>query len=254
MAEVTASAVKSLREKTGAGMIDCKNALVEANGDETPAMDILRKKGMATAGKKAGRVTAEGAVGSYIHMGGKVGVLVEINCESDFVARGEEFQQLVKDVAMHIAATDPRWTNRDEVPAGDLDKEREILMEQLKNDPKNAGKPEDVLNKIIEGRLNKFYEDNVLVDQPFVKDPSKTVGELVAEKIGSIKENITIRRFARVTKWAKASRKRRTISPPKSRRWSVKFGRVDVGRLACKTTLRTTAQLQLWSLSSNASS
>ena len=197
MAEVTASAVKSLREKSGAGMIDCKNALVEANGDENAAMDILRKKGMAQAGKKAGRVTAEGAVGSYIHMGGKVGVLVEINCESDFVARGEEFQQLVKDVAMHIAATDPRYTNRTDVPAADLDKEREILLEQLKNDPKNASKPEDVLLKIIEGRLNKFYEDNVLVDQPFVKDPSKTVGELVAEKVGSIKENITIRRFAR---------------------------------------------------------
>jgi elongation factor Ts len=160
-------------------------------------MELLRKKGMATAGKKAGRVTAEGAVGSYIHMGGKVGVLVEVNCESDFVARGEEFQQLVKDVAMHIAATDPRYASRAEVAASDLDKEREILMEQLKNDPKNAGKPEEVLGKIIEGRLNKFYEENVLIDQPFVKDPSKTVGELVAEKIGSIKENITIRRFAR---------------------------------------------------------
>ena len=197
MAEVTASAVKSLREKSGAGMIDCKNALVEANGDENEAMELLRKKGMATAGKKAGRVTAEGAVGSYIHMGGKVGVLVEINCESDFVSRGEEFQQLVKDVAMHIAAVDPRYTSRDEVPADVLDKEREILLEQLKNDPKNASKPDDVLQKIIEGRLNKYYEDNVLIDQPFVKDPSKTVGELVAEKIGSIKENISIRRFAR---------------------------------------------------------
>ncbi|MBP6005161.1 MAG: translation elongation factor Ts [Pyrinomonadaceae bacterium] len=197
MAEVTASGVKSLREKSGAGMVDCKNALVEANGDENAAMEILRKKGMATAGKKAGRVTAEGAVGSYIHMGGKVGVLVEINCESDFVSRGDEFQQLVKDVAMHIAAVDPRYATRDEVPADVLDKEREILMEQLKNDPKNANKPEDVLGKIIEGRLNKYYEDNVLIDQPFVKDPSKTVGELVAEKIGSIKENISIRRFAR---------------------------------------------------------
>jgi elongation factor Ts len=197
MADITASSVKSLREKSGAGMVDCKNALVEASGDEATAMDILRKKGMAQAGKKAGRVTAEGAVGSYIHMGGKVGVLVEINCESDFVARGEEFQALVKDVAMHIAATDPRYATRTEVPAADLDKEREILMEQLKNDPKNASKLDDVLNKIIEGRLNKFYEDNVLVDQPFVKDPSKTVGELVAEKIGSIKENITIRRFSR---------------------------------------------------------
>lgn len=197
MAEVTAAGVKSLREKSGAGMVDCKNALVEANGDENAAMDILRKKGMAQAGKKAGRVTAEGAVGSYIHMGGKVGVLVEINCESDFVSRGEEFQQLVKDVAMHIAATDPRYTNREEVPAADLDKEREILLEQLKNDPKNANKPDDVLGKIIEGRLNKFYEDNVLIDQPFVKDPAKTVGELVGEKIASIKENISIRRFTR---------------------------------------------------------
>jgi elongation factor Ts len=197
MAEITASAVKSLREKSGAGMIDCKNALVEANGDENAAIEILRKKGMATASKKAGRVTAEGAVGSYIHMGGKVGVLVEINCESDFVARGEEFQQLVKDVAMHIAAVDPRYVNREEVPAEVLQKEREILLEQLKNDPKNANKPEDVLNKIIEGRLNKFYEESVLVDQPFVKDPSKTIGDLVTEKISSIKENISIRRFAR---------------------------------------------------------
>lgn len=197
MAEITASAVKSLREKTGAGMVDCKNALVEANGDEAAAIEILRKKGMATAGKKAGRVTAEGAVGSYIHMGGKVGVMVEINCESDFVSRGEEFQQLVKDVAMHIAASDPRFVTRDEVPEAVLNKEREILMEQLKNDPKNASKPEDVLSKIIEGRLNKFYEEAVLLDQPFVKDPSKTIGELVAEKIGSIKENITIRRFTR---------------------------------------------------------
>src|SRR4051794_6636366 len=197
MAEVTASAVKSLREKTGAGMVDCKNALVEAAGDESQAIEILRKKGMATAGKKAGRVTAEGAVGSYIHMGGKVGVLVEINCESDFVARGEEFQQLVKDVAMHVAAADPRFTNRDEVPASEIEKEREILREQLKNDPKNSNKPDDVLNKIIDGRLNKFYEDNVLVDQPFVKDPSKTIGELVTEKIASIKENISVRRFAR---------------------------------------------------------
>ncbi len=197
MAEITANAVKSLREKSGAGMIDCKNALVEANGDETLAMEILRKKGMATAGKKAGRVTAEGAVGSYIHMGGKVGVLVEVNCESDFVSRGEEFQQLVKDVAMHIAASDPRYASREEVPAEALEKERQFLMEQLKADPKNANKPADVLEKIIEGRLNKYYEENVLVDQPFVKDPSKTIADLVNEKIASIKENISIRRFTR---------------------------------------------------------
>ena len=197
MAEITASLVKSLREKTGAGMMECKAALIEAGGSEEQAVEILRKKGMATAGKKAGRVTAEGAVGSYIHMGGKVGVMVEINCESDFVSRGDEFQQLVKDVAMHIAAADPRYLNREEVAQSELDKEREILLEQLKNDPKNANKPEDVLNKIIEGRLNKYYEENVLLDQPFVKDPSKTIGELVAEKIASIKENISIRRFTR---------------------------------------------------------
>lgn len=197
MAEITASAIKALREKTGAGMSDVKNALVEANGDETQAIEILRKKGLATAGKKAGRVTAEGAVGSYIHMGGKVGVLVEINCESDFVARGEEFQQLVKDVAMHIAASDPRYVNRDEVPADVLEKEREIELEKLKADPKNANKPADILEKIITGKLNNYYESNVLVDQPFVKDPSKTVGDLVAEKIATIKENITIRRFSR---------------------------------------------------------
>ena len=197
MAEITASLVKSLREKTGAGMIDCKNALVEADGNEEQAVEILRKKGMATAGKKAGRVTAEGVVGSYIHMGGKVGVMVEINCESDFVARGEEFQQLVKDVAMHIAAVDPKYVKREEVPTDVLDKEREILMEQLKNDPKNVTKPDDVLNKIIEGRIGKYYEESVLLDQPFVKDPSKTIGELVAEKISSIKENITVRRFTR---------------------------------------------------------
>ena len=197
MAEITASAVKSLREKTGAGMMECKAALNEANGDEGQAVEILRKKGIATAGKKEGRVTAEGAVGSYIHMGGKVGVMVEVNCETDFVARGEEFQQLVKDIAMHIAAVDPKFVNRNEVPSDVLDKEREILMEQLKNDPKNASKPEDVLNKIIEGRVGKYYEESVLLDQPFVKDPSKTVGELVTEKIASIKENISVRRFTR---------------------------------------------------------
>jgi elongation factor Ts len=197
MAEITATAVKTLREKTGAGMMECKAALTEANGDETQAIEILRKKGMATASKKEGRVTAEGAVGSYIHMGGKVGALVEINCESDFVARGDEFQQLVRDVAMHVVASDPRYLRREEVPADVLDKEREILLDQLKNDPKNAGKGDEVLGKIIEGRLNKFYEENCLLDQPFVKDPAKTVGELVTEKIASIKENISIRRFTR---------------------------------------------------------
>lgn len=197
MAEITMAAIKALREKTGAGMTDVKAALVEANGNEDQAIEILRKKGMATATKKAGRVTAEGVVGSYIHMGGKVGVLVEVNCESDFVARGEEFTQLVKDIAMHIAAATPTYVRREEVPQDILDKEREITSEQLKNDPKNANKPADVISKIVEGRLNKYYEENVLLEQPFVKDPSKTVGELVAEKVGSIKENITVRRFTR---------------------------------------------------------
>ncbi len=197
MAEITASMIKELREKSGAGMVDCKKALVETNGNIEEAIELLRKKGMATASKKAGRVAAEGAVGSYIHMGGKVGVLVEINCESDFVARGDEFQQLVKDVAMHVAAVDPRYVRREDVPENEVNKEREILMEQLKNDEKNANKPEEVLQKIIEGRLNKFYEEIVLTEQPFVKDPSKTIGELVTEKIASIKENISIRRFTR---------------------------------------------------------
>lgn len=197
MAEITASAIKSLREKTGAGMTDCKNALVEAGGNEDQAVDILRKKGVASAGKKSGRVTAEGAVGSYIHMGGKIGVLVEINCETDFVSRGEVFQQLVKDVAMHIAAASPSYVRREEVSQDVIAKEREITLEQLKNDPKNASKPAEVLEKIIDGRLNKFFEEAVLLDQPFVKDPAKTIGELINEMIGVIKENITIRRFTR---------------------------------------------------------
>ncbi|MCO6510186.1 MAG: translation elongation factor Ts [Aridibacter famidurans] len=197
MAEITASMIKDLREKTGAGMVDCKTALVEAGGDVEKAIEILRKKGMATASKKSGRVAAEGAVGSYIHMGGKVGVLVEINCESDFVSRGDEFQQLVKDVAMHIAAADPRYVRREEVPQEEIAKERQILLEQLKNDEKNASKPDEVLEKIIDGRLNKFFEEIVLVEQPFIKDPSKTIGDLVTEKIASIKENITVRRFTR---------------------------------------------------------
>jgi elongation factor Ts len=197
MADITASMIKDLREKTGAGMVDCKTALVEADGNVEQAIEILRKKGMATASKKSGRVAAEGAVGSYIHMGGKVGVLVEINCESDFVSRGEEFQQLVKDVAMHIAAADPRYVRREDVPESEVAKEREILFEQLKNDEKNASKPDEVLQKIIDGRLNKFYEEIVLLEQPYIKDPSKTVGDLVVEKIAAIKENISVRRFAR---------------------------------------------------------
>ena len=197
MAEITPAAVKALREKTGAGMMECKKALQEANGNEEQAVEILRKRGMATAGKKAGRVAAEGAVGSYIHMGGKVGVLVEVNCETDFVARTEEFQALVKDIAMHIAAAEPRYVSREEVPADVLEKEREITRAQIANDPKNANKPAQVVEKIVEGRLNKFYEEAVLRDQPFVKDPAKTINELLTEKIAKTGERITVRRFTR---------------------------------------------------------
>ncbi|HXD31386.1 MAG TPA: translation elongation factor Ts [Pyrinomonadaceae bacterium] len=197
MADITASAVKALREKTGAGMMECKNALVEAGGSEDRAVEILRERGLASARKKEGRIAAEGAVGSYIHMGGKVGVLVELNCETDFVARGTDFQQLVKDIAMHIAAAEPRYVAREDVPAEALEKEREIALAQAKNDPKNANKPEQVIEKIVDGRMNKFHEEFVLVDQPFVKDPSKTVGEIVTEARSKTGEKITIRRFSR---------------------------------------------------------
>ena len=197
MADITAAAVKQLREKTGAGMMECKNALVEAQGSEEKAIDILRERGLASAKKREGRIAAEGIVGSYIHMGGKVGVLVELNCETDFVARGEEFQQLVKDIAMHIAAAEPRYVTREDVPAAVLDKEREIARAQAKNDPKMANKPDQVIEKIVEGRLNKFYEETVLVDQPFVKAPEKTIGELVTEKTAKTGERIAVRRFTR---------------------------------------------------------
>jgi elongation factor Ts len=197
MGEISAAAVKALREKTGAGMMECKKALIEADSNEERAIEILRERGLASAKKKEGRVAAEGVVGSYIHMGGKVGVLVEVNCETDFVARGEEFQQLVKDIAMHIAAAEPRYVSRDEVTSDVLDKEREIARAQAKNDPKNANKPDQVIDKIIEGRLNKFYEEFVLLDQPFIKDPAQTVGELVTEKVAKSGEKVTIRRFAR---------------------------------------------------------
>src|ERR1043166_3472370 len=197
MAEVSAAAVKALREKTGAGMMDCKKALSEAEGNEDRAIEISRERGLASAKKKEGRVASEGVVGSYIHMGGKVGVLVEVNCETDFVARGEEFQQLVKDIAMHIAAAEPRYVSRDEVTSEVLDKEREIARAHATNDPKNANKPEQVIDKIVEGRLNKFYEEFVLLDQPFIKEPAQTVGEMVTEKVAKTGEKITIRRFAR---------------------------------------------------------
>ncbi|HEY6119830.1 MAG TPA: translation elongation factor Ts [Pyrinomonadaceae bacterium] len=197
MAEITAKAVKELREKTGAGMMECKNALVESEGNEDRAIEVLRKRGLASAKKREGRIASEGIVGSYIHMGGKVGVLVEVNCETDFVARGEEFQQLVKDIAMHVAAAEPRYVSREEVPAAALDKEREIARAQARNDPKNSNKPDQVIDKIVEGRLNKFYEESVLMDQPFVKQPEKTVSELVTEKVAKTGERITIRRFTR---------------------------------------------------------
>ena len=197
MAEITAKAVKELREKTGAGMMECKNALVESEGNEDRAIEVLRKRGLASAKKREGRIASEGIVGSYIHMGGKVGVLVEVNCETDFVARGEEFQQLVKDIAMHVAAAEPRYVSREEVPAAALDKEREIARAQARNDPKNTNKPDQVIDKIVEGRLNKFYEESVLMDQPFVKQPEKTVSELVTEKVAKTGERITIRRFTR---------------------------------------------------------
>jgi elongation factor Ts len=197
MADITPATIKALREKTGAGMMECKKALTEAGGNEERAIEILRERGLASAKKKEGRVAAEGVVGSYIHMGGKVGVLVELNCETDFVARGEEFQQLVKDIAMHIAAAEPRYVARENVTTETLDKERDIAKAQAKNDPKNANKPDQVIERIVEGRLNKFYEEVVLLDQPFIKDPAKTVGELVTEKIAKTGERITIRRFAR---------------------------------------------------------
>jgi len=197
MPEITAAAVKQLREKTGAGMMECKNALVQAEGNEEKAVDILRERGLASAKKREGRIAAEGIVGSYIHMGGKVGVLVELNCETDFVARGEEFQQLVKDIAMHIAAAEPKYVSREDVPGDVLEKERDIARKQALNDPKNANKPEQVIEKIVDGRVNKFYEETVLVDQPFVKAPEKTVGELVTEKVSKTGERIAVRRFTR---------------------------------------------------------
>jgi elongation factor Ts len=190
---VTTQMVKELRERTGAGMMDCKNALLESNGDIEQAIDGLRKKGLASAAKKAGRVTAEGVVGSYIHAGGKIGVLVEVNCETDFVARTDEFQELVRDIAMHIAAADPRFVRREEVTADVLDRERAVQREKTLAE----GKPEKVVDKIVEGRMEKFFAEQVLLEQPFVKDPDKTVGDLVTAKVAKIGENIQVRRFSR---------------------------------------------------------
>jgi elongation factor Ts len=197
MAEITATMVKNLREKTGAGMMECKKALTEANGNEEQAVEILRKAGLASAKKREGRIAAEGVVGSYIHMGGKVGVLVEVNCETDFVARSEDFQQFVKDVAMHICASEPQYVSKDEVPADVIEKEREIARGQAKADPKNANKPENILEKMVEGRLSKFFTEAVLLEQPFIKDQAITIAELVTQITAKTGEKVKIRRFTR---------------------------------------------------------
>jgi elongation factor Ts len=193
VAEVTAKMVQELREKTSAGMMDCKKALAETGGDFAKAEELLRKKGLARAQNKAGRVAAEGAVGSYIHLGGKIGVLVELNCETDFVARTDAFQQLLKDISMQIAAANPTWVSREEVPADVIAKEVEIAKEQVRD----GKKPEAILEKIAQGKIEKFYEQFCLVDQPFVKDDKKKVSEMLTEAIAKIGENIKVRRFAR---------------------------------------------------------
>lgn len=193
MGEITAALVKELRERTGAGMMECKAALVEAKGDVGDAEVVLRKRGIASAGKKASRVTKQGLIGSYIHHGGQLGVLVEVNCESDFVARTDDFQELVHDIAMHIAAADPRYVRKEDVAAEVLDKEREIARDRARGE----GKPEKILDKIVEGRLSKFYEEVCLLEQPFVKEATLTIGQLVKTKIAKLGENISIARFVR---------------------------------------------------------
>jgi elongation factor Ts len=193
MAEITAALVKQLRDMTGAGMMECKKALTEANGNMEEAITLLRKLGLAQAAKRAGRATAQGAIGSYIHMGGKIGVLVEVNCESDFVARTDDFTNLVKEIAMHVAAADPRWVRREDVPPEALEKEKAIYRAQMEN----TGKPPNVLDKIIEGKLGSFYAQFVLLDQPSVRDGSVTVAQLVAQASAKTGENIQISRFAR---------------------------------------------------------
>lgn len=190
---ITAEMVKQLRERTGSGMMDCKKALTESNGDVDKAIEILREKGLASAAKKAGRIAAEGLVESYIHGGGRIGVLVEVNIETDFAANNEDFKAFVKDVAMQIAAAKPEYITREEVPAERLEKEKEILKAQARNE----GKPEKIIDKMVEGRVEKFYKEICLLDQPFIKDPDKSVKQLLTERIAAIGENITIRRFAR---------------------------------------------------------
>ena len=189
----SASDVKTLRERTGAGMMDCKNALVETNGDMDKAVDYLREKGIAKAAKKAGRIAAEGLVESYIHMGGRVGVLVEVNCETDFVSRGDQFKNLVHDIALHIAAANPSYVTKEEVPADVIEKEKEILRAQAIEE----GKPANIVDRMVEGRIKSYYEDNCLLNQKFVKDPSKTISQLVVEATAQIGEKISVRRFVR---------------------------------------------------------
>lgn len=191
--DVTATMVKELRTKTGAGMMDCKRALAEVDGDLEKAVDYLRQKGLAQASKKSARVTSQGLVESYIHMGGKIGVLVEINCETDFVARTDEFKAMAHDVALHIAASAPRYVRRDEVTKEDLEREREIYLAQAKD----QGKPEKIIDKIVDGKMEKFYAEHCLLEQPFVKNPDQTVEDVVKEKVASTGENIAIRRFMR---------------------------------------------------------
>jgi len=191
--EITAALVKDLRERTGAGMMECKKALVEAKGDIGEAEVVLRKLGISSAGKKAGRVTRQGLIGTYIHAGGQLGVMVEVNCESDFVARTDVFQELVHDVAMHIAAADPRYLRREDVPAEVLDKEKEIARARALLE----GKPEKILDRIVEGRLSKFYEEVCLLEQPFVKEATLTIDQFVKTKIAKLGENISVCRFVR---------------------------------------------------------
>jgi elongation factor Ts len=190
---VSASAVKELRERTGAGMLDCKKALDETNGDIAKAVDVLREKGLSAAANKAGRVATEGTVESYIHAGGRIGVLVEINCETDFVGKTDQFREFARDIAMQIAAANPKFVSREEVPNDELDKEREILKAQALNE----GKPEKIVEKMVEGRISKYYEEYCLLEQAFIKDPDKTIHTLLKEKISTIGENISIRRFVR---------------------------------------------------------
>ena len=190
---VSASDVKALREATGAGMMDCKKALTEADGNMEKATEILREKGLAAAAKKSGRIAAEGVVASYIHMGGRIGVLVEVNCETDFVAKTDQFQSFVRDIAMQIAASNPLYLSSEAVPQDTIDKEKEILRIQAINE----GKPEKIVNNMVEGRIKKYFKEVCLLDQPFVKDPDKSIADYVKEQIAALGENITIRRFTR---------------------------------------------------------